>query len=39
MLKIIAELGTWERHSDEEISNMLTALKKLREEGKKMICD
>ena len=34
-----AELGSWERHSDEEINNMLTSLKKLQEEGKNIICD
>lgn len=38
-LKIIAELGSWERHSDEEINNMITSLKKLREEGKAIIYD
>ncbi len=38
-LKIIAELGSWERHSDEEINNMLSSLKKLSDEGKKVILD
>ena len=38
-LKIIAELGSWERHSDEEISSMLSALKKLSEEGRNVIYD
>lgn len=38
-LKIIAELGLWERHSDEEIHNMLASLKKLTEEGKNVIYD
>lgn len=38
-LKIIAELGLWERHSDEEINNMLASLKKLTEEGKNVIYD
>lgn len=38
-LKIIAELGSWERHSDKEIDNMLTSLKKLQEEGKAIIYD
>jgi hypothetical protein len=33
-LKIIAELGAWERHSDEEINHMLESLKKLSEAGK-----
>lgn len=38
-LKIIAELGSWERHSDEEINHMLLSLKKLSEEGKNVIYD
>ncbi|WP_456272414.1 NAD(+)--rifampin ADP-ribosyltransferase [Bacillus sp. AK031] len=38
-LKIIAELGSWERHSDEEINHMLTSLKTLREQGKDVIYD
>ena len=38
-LKIIAEFGSWERHSDEEISSMLSALKKLSEEGRNVIYD
>jgi rifampin ADP-ribosylating transferase len=38
-LKIIAELGAWERHSDEEIGHMLSSLKKLSEEGKNVIDD
>ncbi|WP_096271106.1 NAD(+)--rifampin ADP-ribosyltransferase [Paucisalibacillus globulus] len=38
-LKIIAELGSWERHSDEEINLMLTSLQKLRKEGKAEIDD
>ena len=38
-LKIIAELGSLERHSDEEISSMLSALKKLSEEGRNVIYD
>ncbi|KXH86933.1 NAD(+)--rifampin ADP-ribosyltransferase [Sporosarcina sp. HYO08] len=38
-LKIIAELGSWERHSDEEINHMLTSLQKLREQGKFVIYD
>ncbi len=38
-LKIVAELGSWERHTDEEIEQMLTSLKKLREEGKAVIVD
>ena len=38
-LKIIAELSSWERHSDEEINNMLSALKKLSDEAKNVIYD
>lgn len=38
-LKIIAELGSWERHSTEQINHMLESLKKLREEGKAIILD
>lgn len=38
-LKIIAELSLWERHSDEEINHMLTALKKLRDQGIAVIDD
>lgn len=38
-LKIIAELSSWERHSDEEINQMLTSLEKLREQGKIIIYD
>jgi rifampin ADP-ribosylating transferase len=38
-LKIIAELGSWERHSEEEINHMLTSLKKLREQGTAVIYD
>src|SRR5690625_3236602 len=38
-LKIIAELGSWERHADEEINHMLTSLKKRREEGKAVMLD
>ncbi|THE13176.1 NAD(+)--rifampin ADP-ribosyltransferase [Bacillus timonensis] len=38
-LRIIAELGSWERHSDEEINHMLTSLKTLREQGKAIIYD
>jgi len=38
-LKIIAELGAWERHSDEEINHMIASLKKLREQGKAVIED
>jgi rifampin ADP-ribosylating transferase len=38
-LKIIAELGLWERHTDEEINQMLSSLKKLSDEGKNVIYD
>lgn len=38
-LKIIAELSSWERHSDEQINHMLSSLKKLSEEGKNVIYD
>ena len=38
-LKIIAELGSWERHTDEEINHMLSSLKSLREQGKDVILD
>ena len=38
-LKIIAELSSWERHSNEEINHMLTSLKKLSEQGKNVIYD
>ncbi|MCM3745375.1 NAD(+)--rifampin ADP-ribosyltransferase [Sporosarcina luteola] len=38
-LKIVAELGSWERHSDEQINHMLTSLQKLSEQGKNVIYD
>jgi hypothetical protein len=38
-LKIVAELSSWERHSDEEINHMLASLKQLREQGKAVIHD
>lgn len=38
-LKIVAELGLWERHSDDEINHMLSSLKKLSDEGKNVIYD
>lgn len=38
-LKIIAELGSWEKHSEEEINHMLTSLQKLSEQGKNVIYD
>ncbi|MFD2673296.1 NAD(+)--rifampin ADP-ribosyltransferase [Marinicrinis sediminis] len=38
-LKIVAELKSWERHSDVEIKHMLTHIKKLSEQGKDIIDD
>lgn len=38
-LKIVAELGSWERHSNEVIDHMLASLKKLSDEGKNVIHD
>ena len=38
-LKVIAELGSWERHTDDEINNMLTSIRKLQDEGKNTIYD
>lgn len=38
-LKIVAELASWERHSDEEINHMLASLKEMREQGKAIILD
>lgn len=38
-LKIVAELHSWERHSDEQINHMLTSLQKLTEQGKNVIYD
>ena len=38
-LKIVAELSSWERHSDEEINHMLASIKKLHEQGKFVIYD
>ncbi|GAM12403.1 NAD(+)--rifampin ADP-ribosyltransferase [Mesobacillus selenatarsenatis] len=38
-LKIVAELSSWQRHSDEEINHMLATLKMLREQGKAVIYD
>jgi len=38
-LKIVGELASWERHSDEEINRMLTSLEKLKEEGSNVIYD
>ena len=38
-LKIIAELGSWERHSDDQINHMVESIKKLHEDGKFVIYD
>ncbi|AKG72820.1 NAD(+)--rifampin ADP-ribosyltransferase [Salinicoccus halodurans] len=38
-LRIVGELGKWERHSDEELKGMLDGLQKLREEGRDIIYD
>lgn len=38
-LKIIGELGSWHRHTDEEIDHMMKSLKTLREQGKDVIID
>ncbi|PID04170.1 MULTISPECIES: NAD(+)--rifampin ADP-ribosyltransferase [unclassified Sporosarcina] len=38
-LKIVAELKSWERHSDEEINHMLSSLQELKEAGKDVILD
>jgi Rifampin ADP-ribosyl transferase len=38
-LKIVAELSSWERHSDEEINHMLASIKKLHDQGEFVIYD
>jgi hypothetical protein len=38
-LKIIAELGSWERHSEEQINHMIASIKMLHEQGKFVIYD
>lgn len=38
-LKIVAELNSWERHTDEEINHMVVFLNSLREQGKATIDD
>ncbi|MGX7352459.1 NAD(+)--rifampin ADP-ribosyltransferase [Enterococcus canis] len=38
-LKVVAELGSWERHPDEAIQKMLTGLAQLTAEGKNEIID
>ena len=38
-LKIVAELGSWDRHTDEQINHMLTSLEELTKQGKNIIYD
>ncbi|KYG58413.1 NAD(+)--rifampin ADP-ribosyltransferase [Planococcus maritimus] len=38
-LKIVAELASWERHSDEQIQHMFDSLTSLRQQGKAIIID
>ncbi len=38
-LKIVAELGAWERHSNDQINQMLTSLEELTKQGKNIIYD
>ncbi|WP_114571300.1 NAD(+)--rifampin ADP-ribosyltransferase [Exiguobacterium flavidum] len=38
-LKIVGELASWERHSDEEINRMIASLEKLKEDGRNVIYD
>ncbi|WP_422122429.1 NAD(+)--rifampin ADP-ribosyltransferase [Planococcus sp. X10-3] len=38
-LKVVAELGAWDRHTDEELKHMRDSLKTLREQGKDIIID
>lgn len=38
-LKVVAELGAWERHSEEVIQQMLSHLQQLTEDGKAEIID
>ncbi|QSF45618.1 NAD(+)--rifampin ADP-ribosyltransferase [Paenibacillus tianjinensis] len=38
-LKIIAELGSWERHSEDQINHMVESIKMLHEQGKFVIYD
>lgn len=38
-LKVVAELGTWERHPDDVIAHMLESLEKLRQAGEDVIED
>lgn len=38
-LKVVAELGAWERHPDDVIAHMLESLEKLRQAGEDVIDD
>lgn len=38
-LKIVAELGSWDRHTEEQINHMLTSLEELKKQGKNIIYD
>ncbi|TCI22970.1 NAD(+)--rifampin ADP-ribosyltransferase [Exiguobacterium sp. SL-10] len=38
-LKVVAELGTWERHPDDVITHMLESLENLRQSGEDVIDD
>lgn len=38
-LKIVAVLGSWERHTEEQINHMLTSLDELTNQGKNIIYD
>lgn len=38
-LKIVAELGSWERHTEEQINHMLSSLEELAKQGKNIIYD
>ncbi|WP_342387564.1 NAD(+)--rifampin ADP-ribosyltransferase [Salinicoccus bachuensis] len=38
-LRVVAELATWERHSEEMLNHMRESLQKLREAGKDLIED
>lgn len=38
-LRVVAELGAWERHSDEQINLMLASLDELTKQGKNIIHD
>lgn len=38
-LKIVAELASWERHSDDQINEMLASIESLRTQGKMIILD